>query len=1006
MKAFRLIPFFALVLLGMNTFSQSPVIVDEPSSKIICTGSSVVFVVEATGSEPLSYEWFLDDTSIGNNNDTLSIASVSEADEGSYHCIVSNGEGSAQTNDFQLTVISDAPEITGSSGGGSHCEGAYLQIQVTTTGEALSYSWTKDGEPIPEFGPLVTINSLSPDDAGTYQCIATNACGSDSADIILETLEEPGIISPPESLTVCEGEEAEFSVLAAGTDVSYQWYFDDSPLDGATSSELIIPNIQQENSGMIRCVISNACGADTSGQVSLNVNTTAQITAHPSSGDYCLGEEITLLSTATGTQPIARQWYLNDSPVSDSTESTLTVTTQPGDTAYYYAAYMNTCGTAYSDSAVISTNMPPAITEQPEPQTVCLHDTLELTIKANGFQPMYFQWQRAGADIDDDNASGVNTANLTIENINEGQSGLYSCIAWNDCGEAFSDTVEVEIILPPDIVSQPDALTVCEGEDASMEMIIQGNQPFDFLWIHDESSDTVSTAEVLSLSDIQASDAGNYFCTVSNQCADVTSNAAELEVLTYPEFTTQPVETDACHGDSIALEVQTGGTGPINLMWFKNQSALTSETDSLLEFDPAETLETGYYMCVADNICGITESDEVLVNIGTAPSITWNPVGYDLCENETLELLADAQGENVFYQWYVNDQPIPGQNDTSLFMPYVNDSLSGDFYFQAYNGCATVNSDTVAVNIAPAPEIDIGEDTELCDGDELTLSADGDIQSYSWNNGESTSATFTVTETGQHSLAAVGENGCTGYDTVSVIFHPYHYVNLPADGSYCGPQTLDAEEGAYSYSWNTGSTSSSIEVSESGQYYVTTEGDAFGCQYSDTVNLTILEQPEVDLGQDQSISVDSTLEICSPGEYFMYNWSNGSTDSCAIYSGSFFGPGTHDVWLTVGLENGCTDTDSIQLTVESGDAVEQLMAGEYLTLYPNPAESQINLEYKLNETAKSAKIINLNGQTIFHTALNSSSNIRGIDLSRLPAGVYILRLSTSQRQLNFKFIKQ
>ncbi|HKK68851.1 MAG TPA: immunoglobulin domain-containing protein [Bacteroidales bacterium] len=996
----------SLSLFAPNAIAQAPEIVSSPSGKILCTGGAAVFVIEATGAEPLTYEWFLNGISIGNDNDTLSIPNASEANEGTYYCIVTNGEGSDQANDFNLTVISGPPGIPSTSGGGEHCEGSYVQLMVNTTGEAVSYSWTKDGTPINEYGPFVTINNLSSDDAGLYECTATNACGSVSEQIELITLLPPSILSQPQAQTVCEGEDAEFIVSASGSNLNYQWYNEGTAMTGENASSLTIPAAQQSDEGFFQCVISNTCDSDTTGQVSLEVNTTAQVTAQPISGSYCLGEEVTLTSTATGTPPIGIQWYNDGNMIADSTDNTLTITCEAGDTTYYYAAYMNTCGTIFSDSAEIITKMPPTITQQPQPQTVCLNDTATLSIKVSGFQPIYYQWQHEGADIDNSNASGVNSSNLSIENIDEGQSGLYSCIAWNDCGEVYSDTVMVEIVMPPNIVSQPDAIEVCEGDAASMEMIIQGSEPIDYFWTEVSSGDTISTNAVLEFPEAQAEDDGFYQCIVSNQCEDINSDQAELTVHTYPDFTTQPVEIDACHGDSVALEIETNGTEPISLMWYKNQSALTSETGEILEFNPAETLETGYYMCVADNICGITQSDEVLVNIGTAPAITWDPVGQDMCENETLELFADAQGENVFYQWYSNGQPITGQTDTALFIPYINDSLTGEFFFQAYNGCATVNSDTVTVNISPAPDIDIGDDTDLCDGEQITLSAIGDIQSYNWNNGESTSATFTVTETGNYTLAAVGENGCTGYDTVQVVFHPHHYVNLPEDGSYCGPQVLDAEEGAYSYIWNTGSTESSIEVSESGTYYVTTEGDAFGCTDSDTVNLTILDQPSVDLGPDHSISIDSNLNICAPAAYYAYNWSNGSTDSCAVYSGSLFGAGTHDIWLMVSSENGCSDTDTIALTVIDQNAIDQLHRNESVSLFPNPASSEIRIDYTLRDEASSARLYTLYGQLVHEESMSGKATMHTMDISRLPAGCYILRISTGKRHLNFRFIKQ
>ncbi|MEA3448442.1 MAG: immunoglobulin domain-containing protein [Bacteroidota bacterium] len=1003
-KLFATITFIAI---SVHLFAQDPEIISSPSNEIICTGENVTYVVKATGTEPFSYEWFFNGTAIsGTDNDTLLIPGADETNEGTYYCIVSNTVSSDTTDDFQLLVVTGPPQIIGQAVDSTYCEGTNQQISISTTGENLYYIWTHDDNPISFFGPNVTFTDLSGADNGIYTCTVDNACGTaEPVNIQVNVALLPVIISGPEPVTVCEGDNTGFGVTAEGSDLQYQWFYEGTPLPGENADTLIFENVVADTAGLVSCSIFNECDSINTGEVSLIVNTLPQVTAHPIDHTLCIGANTTLISTATGTPPIAMAWYENGSIIPGADTSHLPINIQPGDTSYYYAAFMNTCGTVYSDSAMIIPQSPPIITQQPVDNEVCLHNTVDLNIKANGSEPLYYQWRRNGVDVDDTNASGAQTANLLIENINEGQSGIYTCYVWNECGDAVSDEAVIEIVMPPNIVSQPDPIIVCEGDSAGSEMMVQGDEPFDYYWVNQDAGDTVSNDESLVFNAITEYEAGTYYAIVSNQCEDVFSDAFEVQVFTYPEFTLQPQDIDACHGDSIALEVIVEGTQPINYMWYKNQSALTSETDTILEFDPAQSLETGYYMCVADNLCGITESDEVLVNIGTIPAITWDPVGTQMCENETLILYADAQGENVFYQWYLNDEPIAGQTDTSLFIPNVSDTMSGEYYFQAYNGCAAANSDTVSVDIAPAPEIDIGENQELCDGEEVVLSAFGDIQSYDWNNGQSNAATITVTETGEYTLAATGDNGCIGYDTVYIEFHPYHYVNLGPDGNYCGPQTLDAEEGAYSYIWNTGSTESSISVTESGEYQVTTEGDAFGCTYSDTVNMSILEQPHVDIGQDHTISIDSTLELCVDNVYDQYNWSNGDPDTCALYSGSVLGEGIHDVWLTVSFSNGCSDTDSIEITVFDDSDITQLSAGESITLYPNPVENHLNLDLNLNEKPKTVEIININGNVVKQFGITENNQYR-LNLKSLSSGVYVLRILSTNRHMNFRFIKQ
>ena len=74
-------------------------------------GNLVTFTIQATGTEPLNYQW---ERKIGDGNEveripganssTLTIASVQKPNEGSYRCTVSNCAGSETSQCATLTV--------------------------------------------------------------------------------------------------------------------------------------------------------------------------------------------------------------------------------------------------------------------------------------------------------------------------------------------------------------------------------------------------------------------------------------------------------------------------------------------------------------------------------------------------------------------------------------------------------------------------------------------------------------------------------------------------------------------------------------------------------------------------------------------------------------------------------------------------------------------------------------------------------------------------------------
>jgi autotransporter-associated beta strand protein/YVTN family beta-propeller protein len=73
---------------------SAPVITTQPGNISVSTGSTATFTVNAGGQGTLTYQWKLNGTNlIGQTNATLSIPSVTAADQGIYTVLVNNGSG-------------------------------------------------------------------------------------------------------------------------------------------------------------------------------------------------------------------------------------------------------------------------------------------------------------------------------------------------------------------------------------------------------------------------------------------------------------------------------------------------------------------------------------------------------------------------------------------------------------------------------------------------------------------------------------------------------------------------------------------------------------------------------------------------------------------------------------------------------------------------------------------------------------------------------------------------
>ena len=87
-----------------------PTITLQPTSVTIGTGQDATFSFEATGSLPLSTQWYKNSSAIsGATSTTLTIVSASFSDAASYFASVNNAGGTVTTNNVTLNVTGSLP---------------------------------------------------------------------------------------------------------------------------------------------------------------------------------------------------------------------------------------------------------------------------------------------------------------------------------------------------------------------------------------------------------------------------------------------------------------------------------------------------------------------------------------------------------------------------------------------------------------------------------------------------------------------------------------------------------------------------------------------------------------------------------------------------------------------------------------------------------------------------------------------------------------------------------
>jgi uncharacterized delta-60 repeat protein len=166
-----------------------------------------------------------------------------------------------------------------------------------------------------------------------------------------------------------------------------------------------------------------------------------EITAHPVAQSTIEGGSATFSVTATG-EGLEYQWRREGFPISDATNSTLSLTNIGGGArGYYYVEVSNSGGTVASTEALLDVILAPQIVEQPVSLQVIAGSAAEFSVMVTGSEPLSFQWLRGGAAI-----TGATNSTLLISNVQPADAASYSVVVTNIAGGATSESATLSLV--------------------------------------------------------------------------------------------------------------------------------------------------------------------------------------------------------------------------------------------------------------------------------------------------------------------------------------------------------------------------------------------------------------------------------------------------------------------------------------------------------------------------------------------------------------------------------
>jgi len=389
--------------------------------------------------------------------------------------------------------------------------------------------------------------------------------------------------------------------------------------------------------------------------------------------------------------------------------------------------------------------------------------------------------------------------------------------------------------------------------------------------------------------------AGNIDSIPSGILTDIVGNprvyGGAIDLGAYEFFFSIPIvrlgnDTAICIGDSIRLDAGNEGS---TYLWNTNQTSRSIEVST-----------PGTYYVTVSNIEG-TSADTIIISTNSLPVIA---LGNDTNFCVGNSLLLDARNTGATYSWNTNQTSQTLRVDTSgLYIVNVID----------VNGCA--NSDSIGIVVNPLPIVHLGNDTSICTGQTLQLNAQNSGSSFIWNTGDTTSSII-VDTAGMYAVTVTNMNNCSNSDTLLLSINSLPIVDLGVDTTICEGTTLTLNAGNQGalFLWNTGANTQSITIDTAGLYSVVVTNSNH-CSQRDTLSLSVNPKPILNLGNDTSFCDNSVLLLNAGSAGDTIIWNTGArTQSIAVDTSGIYS-------VTIIAANGCSNTDSIAVTVDEAPIV-------------------------------------------------------------------------------------
>lgn len=707
-------------------------------------------------------------------------------------------------------------------------------------------------------GVVTATNTVSSPNTYTVTVTAANGCTATASSVVNQSVTvPPAAISPATVTLTCTTTS---TTLTASGGVSYNWGAGIS----TASNTVSIPNTYT-----VTVTDVNGCTATASSVVSQDILPPVASVSPSSATLTCVTTSVSLTASGGGSYDWGGGNITNTNTATVANTYSVTVT----DAA-------NGC-TALASTVVSQNINPPAAAITPANGTLtCTTASINLVASGGGT----YDW-----------GGGITTANNSVSSPNTYTVTVTDGV--NGCTSTASSIIGQNITPPVAAVSPVNATLTC----SVVSITLTGSGGVSYNWGGSVTSIT---------NNVNQPNTYSVTVTDSNGCTATASSVVSQDIAT-PNVSIAALGTLDC----AVLNTTLTASSTTNNATFNWGSGNTTTTYSV---------STGgnYTVTVTDptNGCTASASVNVVQNI-TAPNLSVAVSGILSCVNATVTVTASSTTANATFNW-------GGGNTTTTNTV----SATGNYTVTAtdpVNSCTASASQAVLQNIT-APTVSIATPQDLnCVNAAVTLTASSTTANvtYDWGGGVNT-ATNTVATPASYSVTATDPvNGCTASISANVIQNitaPVASIALP-DTVNCHhlTVTLTASSSAVnsSYSWGSGNTLSTYNVSAAGNYPVTVTDNNNGCTASTSVDVIAI--PLMSLSETHTnISCfsfsDGAINLSVAGGLapFTYNWNTGAVteDISSTPAGNYLVTVTDDIVCTATIAVVLTEPPSILVT--------------------------------------------------------------------------------------------